>query len=225
MSSPSLVLLQSNTFETLPRMSSVDWIGLSFLLSGLMFLMFLQYRNPSAIGSMLARSFRETTKKLYFASAAIDSIDKLLFSLIFIVSGALCVHFLLDTPRTGVLQIVSYFLPVYILLVLFVPMRLVAFVSGFEKPISKIVKRQMPVIYLTGVVLLLIGTLLFLKIDLATIWDWMFLLILVFFFVWIHIRIIRDLILEQISIVYIFMYFCTLEILPLFIFWVWISRY
>lgn len=174
---------------------------------------------------MVSRSFRVTTKKLYFASAAIDSIDKLLFSLIYIISGALCAHFLLNNLIDGLLQYTAYFLPVYLLLVLFVPMRLVAIVSGFEKAVSKIVKRQMPVIYLTGLVLLLVGVLLYLKIDVRSFWNWTFLGILVLFYFWIHIRIVQDLILEQISIIYIFMYFCTLEILPLFIFWVWISRH
>jgi hypothetical protein len=220
-----LILLQSNPFESQPRIGHVDWIALSLLLSGLILLMILHYRNPSAINSMLSRSFRETTKKLYFATAAIDSIDKLLFSLIYVVSGALCVHFLFNELLDGLLQYTAYFLPVYLLLVLFVPMRFVAFVSGFEKPVAKIVKRQMPVIYLTGIVLLLVGVLLFLKIDLGSVWNWTFLGALVLFYLWIHIRIVQDLILEQISIIYIFMYFCTLEILPLFIFWVWISRH
>jgi hypothetical protein len=48
--------------------------------------------------------------------------------------------------------------------------------------------------------------------------------IVIMLFVWIHIRVAQDLILEQIPIYYIFMYFCTLEILPLFTIWVWISR-
>jgi hypothetical protein len=218
------LLLQSYPFETIPRANNVDWIGMSFLLTSLVTLMFLQYRNPSAIGSMVARSFQETSKKLYFAAPAIDSIDKLLFSIIYYFSGALCIHILFHEFLEGGAKIMAYSFPIILVFFLFGPMRIAGFISGTDKAISKIVKRQMPIIYLKGLMLLMIGILLFLRIETVLIWNWIILILLASFLIWLHIRIAKDLILEQISILYIFMYFCTLEILPIFIFVVWISR-
>ena len=94
MKQPFQHLLQTQQFETLPRFEHVDVLGLSLLVGGLILLMLLQFRNPSAIPSMLTRSFRETNKKLYFASAAIDAIDKLLFFGIYLTGGALCLHYM-----------------------------------------------------------------------------------------------------------------------------------
>lgn len=218
------VMLQSDPFETIPRFNNVDGIGMSFLLTSLITLMVLQYRNPSAIGSMVARSFQETSKKLYFAAPAIDSIDKLLFSTIYFFSGALCIHLLLHEFLDGMAKIVAYSFPIIVVFFLFVPMRVAGFVSGFDKSISKIIKRQMPIVYLTGLMFLMIGILLFLRLEIDIIWNWTILILIATFLIWLHVRVIKDLILEQISIFYIFMYFCTLEILPLFIIGVWISR-
>ncbi len=220
----SLTLLQSNPFQTIPRIDRVDWMGLTLLVSGLILLMILQYRNPGAIGSMVARSVRETSKKLYFAAPAIDSIDKLLFSLIYLVSGGLCVHFLFEEILFDTVPYMAYLAPLLLILFLFVPIRFLGFVVGYDKSLSKIIKRQMPLVFLTGIALLVLGLILFLKIDIGSLGVWVFMSLLLLFLLWMHVRVFQDLILDQISIFYIFMYFCTLEILPIFVLGVWISR-
>jgi hypothetical protein len=187
--------------------------------------MLLQFRNPSAIPSMLSRSFRETNKKLYFASAAIDSIDKLLFFGIYLTGGALCLHYMLSGFNWQTLSgPIIYFLPLILLAFLVLPLRITALVSGHNKTVSKILKRQLPVLFLIGVVFIPFGLLFYINVDFGQTLNFMVLGIVIMLFVWIHIRVAQDLILEQIPIYYIFMYFCTLEILPLFTIWVWISR-
>lgn len=225
MNSALFVLLQSQAFETLPRTDRVDWLGLMLLLFGLILLMALQYRNPHAIASMVARSFRETTKKLYFAAPAIDSIDKSLFFLIFFSGGALCAHYLIGSSHlSGWGLVLLYALPLLFLLFLALPLRIVAFIAGYQKTTSKIIRRQLPVLFLMGVILLPLGALMFLNIDFSSFIKAMIVFTVGTLVIWLHVRVFRDLILEQISIYYIFMYFCTLEILPMFIFWVWIWR-
>lgn len=220
-----LSLLQMQLFETLPRMERVDWTGLILLFMVLFLLMLLQYRNPNAITSMVARAFRETTKKLYFASPAIDTIDKLLFFGIYLTSGALCVHYALlefELKSTGIF--LKYFSPLIILAFWVLPLRFTAIVSGHNKEVLKILKRQMPVLFLTGIILIPFAILFYINSDYRHLLNFVVLGIMVSFVAWIHVRVIYDLILEQISIYYIFMYFCILEILPLFIIWIWISR-
>jgi hypothetical protein len=225
MKQPFQYLLQTPPFEALPRTDRVDVLGLSLLVCGLVFLMLLQFRNPSAIPSMLSRSFRETNKKLYFASAAIDSIDKLLFFGIFLTGGALCLHYMLSGFNVQTLSgPIIYFLPLILLAFLVLPLRITALVSGHNKTVSKILKRQLPVLFLIGVVFIPFGLLFYINVDFGQTLNFMVLGIVIMLFVWIHIRVAQDLILEQIPIYYIFMYFCTLEILPLFTIWVWISR-
>lgn len=225
MKQPFQYLLQTPPFETLPRTDRVDVLGLSLLVGGLILLMLLQFRNPSAIPSMLSRSFRETNKKLYFASAAIDSIDKLLFFGIYLTGGALCLHYMLSGFNWQTLSgPIIYFLPLILLAFLVLPLRITALVSGHNKAVSKIIKRQLPVLFLIGVVFIPFGLLFYINIDFGQTLNFMVMGIAVMLFVWIHIRVAQDLILEQIPIYYIFMYFCTLEILPLFTIWVWISR-
>jgi hypothetical protein len=218
-------LLQTQPFETLPRTDRMDVLALSLLVSGLILLMLLQFRNPSAIPSMLSRSFRETNKKLYFASAAIDSIDKLLFFGIYLTGGALCLHYMLSGFNWQTLSgPIIYFLPLILLVFLVLPLRITALVSGQNKAVSKILKRQLPVLFLIGVVFIPFGLLFYINFDFGQSLNFMVLGIVVILFVWIHIRVGQDLILEQIPMYYIFMYFCTLEILPIFTIWVWISR-
>jgi hypothetical protein len=225
MKQPFQYLLQTPPFEALPRTDRVDVLGLSLLVCGLVFLMLLQFRNPSAIPSMLSRSFRETNKKLYFASAAIDSIDKLLFFGIYLTGGALCLHYMLRGFNWQTLSgPIIYFLPLILLAFLVLPLRITALVSGHNKTVSKILKRQLPVLFLIGVVFIPFGLLFYINVDFGQTLNFMVLGIVIMLFVWIHIRVAQDLILEQIPIYYIFMYFCTLEILPLFTIWVWISR-
>ncbi len=225
MNSTLFVLLQTQAFETLPRTDRVDWIGLMLLLLGMILLMILQYRNPNAISSMVSRSFRETTKKLYFAAPAIDSIDKSLFFMIFFSGGALCVHYLLGVNQLGWAKLLLvYSIPLLFLLFLALPLRIVAFVAGYQKPTSKIIKRQLPVLFLMGIVLLPMGALLFLNLDFPQFIEVTIIATMIVLVIWLHVRVFRDLFLEQISIYYIFMYFCTLEILPMFVFWVWIWR-
>jgi hypothetical protein len=216
MASLAFILLQIEPFETLPRLNRVDWLGVAFLFAGLSLLIILHYRNPSAISSMIMRSIRETSKKLYFALPAIDSLDKLLFTTIFIISGAFCVHFLLSDLLSGIALFVAYLFPFLLMLFLFMPLRFIGFVSGNTKVISQIVQSQMPIVYLAGLMLLLIGMLLFLQIELGVYWRWVFGVLVLVNLLWLHVRVIRDLIQHQISMFYIFMYFCTLEILPIF---------
>lgn len=225
MNQPFQFPLQTQVFETLPRTDRVDVLGLSLLVGGLVLLMLLQFRNPSAIPSMLSRSFRETNKKLYFASAAVDSIDKLLFFAIYFTGGALCLHYVLEGFNLHTLAVpLVYLLPLLLLAFWVLPLRITAIISGYNKEVSKILKRQLPVLFLIGVVFIPFGLLFYIHIDFGLALNYVVLSIVVLLFVWIHIRVAQDLILEQISIYYIFMYFCTLEILPLFIIWVWISR-
>ena len=225
MKQPFQHLLQTQQFETLPRFEHVDVLGLSLLVGGLILLMLLQFRNPSAIPSMLTRSFRETNKKLYFASAAIDAIDKLLFFGIYLTGGALCLHYMLSGFNLQSLyRPVIYFLPFILLAFLVLPLQITALVSGQNKAVSKILKRQLPVLFLIGVVFIPFGLLFYINIDFGQSLNFMVLGIVVILFVLIHIRVGQDLILEQIPMYYIFMYFCTLEILPIFTIWVWISR-
>ena len=119
---------------------------------------------------------------------------------------------------------VIYFLPFILLAFLVLPLQITALVSGQNKAVSKILKRQLPVLFLIGVVFIPFGLLFYINIDFGQSLNFMVLGIVVILFVWIHIRVGQDLILEQIPMYYIFMYFCTLEILPIFTIWVWISR-
>jgi hypothetical protein len=119
---------------------------------------------------------------------------------------------------------IIYFLPLILLAFLVLPLRITALVSGHNKTVSKILKRQLPVLFLIGVVFIPFGLLFYINVDFGQTLNFMVLGIVIMLFVWIHIRVAQDLILEQIPIYYIFMYFCTLEILPLFTIWVWISR-
>jgi len=218
------VLLQV-PFETPLRANQTDWLGLSLLLVCVTLFMILQFRNPSAIGSVISRSIRENSSKLYFASPAIDSVDKILMYALFFFGTNSCLHYLFaDTSPSSGFTFLIYLIPLAWVVFLILPFNLVFFISGVHKQGATILKHQLPVLFLAGISSVPLGVGLFLNLNYSYSIQIIFLATMTLFFVWMHIRVFRELIVEHVSFLYIFIYFCTLEILPLLTLWVWISR-
>lgn len=211
-------------FETIERSSKADWFGLILFFAGILSLIVLLYRNPNVLFSLFSRALKNDTEKLYFSAPAIDSVDRIFLFIIYMCSTILSIHFFVEEHFNASLRWVLYLSPVAILLFFSLPLIGTAQVVGFTKFSLYLLKKQAPILFLFGLILLPVGGLLF--VDTAYFFYIQVLLVVLFFSVllWLHIRVVRTLIVEGFPFYFIFMYFCTLEILPFALFWVWFSR-
>lgn len=219
-------LLQTEMpFETLARVNKADWMGLFLFFAGLLFFIILLYRNPVVLRSLVIRVFKNDTEKLYFSAPAIDSVDKILLFTIYLCGSVLAVHFFLEIQFFESLHFLIYLAPIAVLIFLALPFFLVAQLLGFVKITVLVWRKQIPIFYLLGILLLPLGSLLFVDPHYQEGFKVLIYIVLSLFFLWIHVRVTRELILAGFKFYYIFLYFCTLEILPVLYFWVWLSRF
>jgi hypothetical protein len=211
-------------FETIKRSTPADWYGLLLFFTGLLSLIVLLHRNPNVLVSLFTRLLKNDSDKLYFSAPAIDSLDRIFLSVIYLCSTLLSIHFFLENRFDNSLRWLLYLTPLAAILYFSLPFMFIARVVGFTKFSWYLLKKQMPIVFLFGLILLPIGGLLFLDIQ-STIYIQVLILILFsLFLVWLHFRVVSALIVEGFPLYFIFMYFCSLEILPLIFSWVWLSR-
>ncbi len=219
-----IILQEALPFDTPLKVTKADWFGLTLFFVGLFFFMILLYRNPVILRSLVARTIKSNSDKLYFSAPAIDTIDKILLFLIYWIGAILVVHFFIEAQFLPQIRWMLYLVPVGILLYWFIPFFLISQLLGFTKISLAIWKKQVPIIFLAGLVLLSAGLLLFVDLAYEEYFKLLIFSILIVFYFWIHLRVWREFILSGFKFYYIFMYFCTLEILPFAFLWVWFSR-
>lgn len=219
-------LLQTELpFETVRRVEQTDWFGMTLFFLGLILLIILLYRNPSVLASLVSRSFRNDTEKLYFSAPAIDSLDKLLLYLIYGCTSILSIYFFVEQEFDSSWRFALYLLPVGLVLFFIVPFLLTAFVVGFYKLSRIILAKQSPLLFLFGLLLLPAGGFLFFNTDVLLYARSVIFILSILFVLWMHFRVFRELIVGGFPVYYIFVYFCTLEILPIAFIWVLITRF
>lgn len=220
-----VIIMQNNLgFETLKRSTNADWFGLLMFFSGLIFLLVLFYRNPQILNSLIARIFKNDSEKLFFSAPAIDSIDRIFLFWIYLSTTLLAVHFFVDQELNLFWSFLIYALPVLAILYFIVPFYLLSIVLGFSKHARLILAKQSNLLFFFGLSLLpIVGFLFFDSFYLIYV-KWVIALIFAGTLLWIHLRVFRELIINGYGVYYIFMYFCTLEILPVSIIWVLITR-
>lgn len=225
MKATSLMLLYDIPFETALREHSSDWSALVIFFSGLMGIVALIYRNPQVMSSLIIRAFKSNSDKLYFSTPAIDSVDRLILFLIYFSGCYLCLRFF-DLPETVPYAFWLLFaLPLVLVLYFIVPYYSVFFTLGEQKKAKHILRNQGAPFYLFGIALIALGGFLF--VDFSSIWvlQISFLSLSLIVLIWIHLRVFRELVLSGVSVYYIFIYFCSLELLPIAFLWVFFLRF
>jgi hypothetical protein len=211
-------------FETLKRSTNADWFGLLMFFLGLIFLLVLFYRNPQILNSLISRIFKNDSEKLFFSAPAIDTIDRIFLFLIYLSTTLLTVHFFVEQELNLFWRFLIYSLPLLAILYFILPFYFISLVVGFSKHARHILAKQSNLLFFFGLALLpIVGFLFFDSYSLIYV-KWVIALILASTLLWIHLRVFRELIINGYGVYYIFMYFCTLEILPVSIIWVLITR-
>lgn len=211
-------------FETIERSTKSDWFGLVLFFTGILSLIILQYRNPNVLISLFSRATKNDTEKLYFSAPAIDSVDRIFLFVIYLCSTILSIHFFVESHFDASIRWVLYLLPVALLIFFTIPLLITAQLVGYNKYFYYLIRKQAPLLFLFGLGLLPVGGLIFVDATYFLYVQALILLLFLFVLVWLHFRMARALILEGFPFYFIFMYFCTLEILPIAFLWVWISR-
>lgn len=220
----STLLINELPFETAIRVTNADWFGLSLFIVNLILLVVLLYRNPSVISSLFLRIFKNDGEKLYFSAPAIDSVDRVLLFLIYLLSSNLTLYSFFDGSFYDKLGFAIFTIPVAIVLFFAIPFFLTSVLLGFVKLSRSISSKQSPLLFVSGLIQLPVGLLIFFESYNMLHLRIMFLVFAAIMLLWLHFRVIRMLLINGFSMYYIFVYFCTLEILPLAFFWVWLSR-
>jgi hypothetical protein len=218
------LLVSELPFETGIRVTNADWFGLSLLLVNLILLIILLYRNPLVLTSLFQRLLKNDQEKLYFSAPAIDSVDRLLLFVIYFLASNLTLYSFFDDVLYRRLGFSLFILPVVIVLFFLIPFFLTALLLDFVKLSRAIALKQTPLLFVFGLIQLPLGLVVFFESYDITQLRLLFLLSAAVVLVWLHLRVIRILLINGFSAYYIFMYFCTLEILPTAFFWVWLSR-
>lgn len=215
---------QEILFETVLRTTKTDWFGVTLFFSGLTLLIAVLYRNPLVIKSLIIRSFKSESEKLYFSAPAVDSIDRLLLTLIFLVSSMLSIHYFVEIHFSSSIRFLLYSLPLLVVSFFVIPFKIISFLIGFSKLSNSVLRRQLPIIHLFGIIVLIFEGLLFVEFGYSIQLNLIILGVLGAGFLWMHIKAISQLIRSGFSVYYIFIYFCTLEILPIAFLLVWMLR-
>lgn len=225
MKANSLLLLNDLPFETALREQSSDWLALVIFFSGLIGLVTLIYRNPQVLSSLIIRAFKSNTDKLYFSTPAIDSVDRLVLFLIYFSGCFLCFRFF-ELPEKGSYALwILFALPLVLIIYFVLPYFSVSFVLGEQKKAKHILRNQGAPFFLFGITLIALGGFLFVDFSSKWVLQTIFLSLLLIVLIWIHLRVFRELVMLGVSVYYIFIYFCTLELLPIAFLWVFFSRF
>ena len=221
----SHILTNDLPFQTVLRENSDDWLSLVIFFASLTFLVALIYRNPQVLSSLITRTFKSNADKLYFSSPAIDSVDRILLFLIYFSGSFLCLQFLELQQFTPHATWVLLTLPLFFVLYFVVPFYFVVFALGMHKNGIHLLRKQSALFFLFGLVLIMLGGFFFIDISSKWILQFIFMGLSLIVLILIHFRIFRELVSSGVSVYYIFIYFCTLEILPFAFLWVLISRF
>lgn len=222
----SLLLEASTLFEVAERYTPVDFTTTALFVLGLIFFITIQYKNQSVLNDLFSMSFNIHLALSGKKMKNQDTLDKIILGFIFLVSSSLLIyHFTRDLVFSNLSsQIGLYALPLILIAFFALPLYLVGLLLGERKTILIIFDKILPVLFLLGIILLALSLILFFQVEWLSYMSRTLIGLILLFILWIHVIGMLELIQRGFSLFYIFMYFCTLEILPLVFVWVYFSR-